>query len=210
MRLAELDAVTIDGYGTLLRLADPVPPLVEALRKHGFERGAVSVRAAFSAEVAYYGPRAVLGRDPESLAALRHDCTRVFLEDAHVSLEPGSFVDDFMSSIVFELEPGSIEVVAGLRGRGIDLAVVSNWDIGLHEHLELLGAASLFSTIVTTAEAGAPKPDPAVFRLALARLGVGPERALHVGDEDADEAGALAAGMRFTRAPLVNVLESRT
>jgi putative hydrolase of the HAD superfamily len=67
--------------------------------------------------------------------------------------------------------------------------------------------ASLFSAIVTTAEAGAPKPEPGVFRLALERLRVEPARALHVGDEPGDESGARAAGMRFAPAPLTSAFE---
>jgi HAD superfamily hydrolase (TIGR01549 family) len=60
----------------------------------------------------------------------------------------------------------------------------------------------LFSAVVTSAEAGAAKPDPAVLQLALERLRVEPARALHVGDEDEDEQGAAAAGVRFAPAPL--------
>ena len=92
-----------------------------------------------------------------------------------------------MGAIAFEPMPGAIETVAGLRARGLELAVVSNWDVGLAEHLQRIDAASFFSAIVTSAEAGAAKPDPAVFQLALERLGVQPGRALHVGDEPEDE-----------------------
>ena len=207
MRFAELDAVTVDGFGTLVRLVDPVPSLDRALRVLGVEREAEVVREAFAAEVAYYRPQAVSGRDPESLAALRLECTRVFLEAAGAEVEPGSFVGSFMDAITFEAMPGAIETVAGLRARGLELAVVSNWDVGLAEHLERIGAASLFSAVVTSAEAGAAKPDPAVFLLALERLGVEPARALHVGDEAADEEGAGAAGMRFAHAPLATAFE---
>jgi putative hydrolase of the HAD superfamily len=207
MRFAELDAVTVDGFGTLVRLVNPVPSLDRALRVLGIEREAEVVREAFAAEVAYYRPQAVSGRDPESLAALRLECTRVFLEAAGAEVEPGSFVGSFMDAIAFETMPGAIETVAGLRARGLELAVVSNWDVGLAEHLERIGAASLFSAVVTSAEAGAAKPDPAVFRLALERLGVEPARALHVGDEAADEEGARAAGMRFAHAPLATAFE---
>ena len=160
------------------------------------------MHSAFAAEVAYYRPEAVRGRDRESLALLRCDCTRVFLEAAGADLEPESFVDAFMASIRFEAIPGAIETLEELRGRGLDLAVVSNWDVGLAEHLERIGAGHLFSAIVTSAEAGAAKPDPAAFRLALERLRVEPARTLHVGDEDEDEQGAAAAGMRFAPAPL--------
>jgi putative hydrolase of the HAD superfamily len=208
MRFAELDAVTVDGFGTLVRLVDPVPALDRALRGLGVERDAGVVRDAFAAEVDYYRPEAVRGCDPESLAALRLECTRVFLEAAGAEVEPRAFVGSFMGSIAFEPMPGALEAVSDLRARGLELAVVSNWDIGLAEHLERIGAASLFSAIVTSAEAGAAKPDPAVFRLALERLGVEAGRALHVGDEPADETGAAAAGMRFAHAPLATAFES--
>src|SRR4051794_38382822 len=202
MRFADLDAVTVDGYGSLVRLRDPVPLFLEQLGSRGVESTAEAVTAGFAAEVAYYRPNALLGCDADSLAALRLECTRIFLEGAGVELAPESFVEGFMASIVMEPIEGAFETVRGLRARGLEVAVVSNWDIGLTEQLERLGVASLFTSIVTTAEAGAPKPEPAVFRLALERLGVEAARALHVGDEPGDEDGARAAGMRFAPAPL--------
>ncbi len=207
MRFADLDAVTVDGYGTLVTLLDPVPSLVGALAERGVERDREAVRAAFAAEVGYYRPQSLRGRDRESLARLRLDCTAVFLQAAEADLDPGSFVDAFMASIRFEPIPGALEALASLRARGIDLAVVSNWDVGLEEHLERLGAARLFSTIVTSAEAGAAKPDPAAFRIALDRLGADPARAVHVGDEPEDAEGAAAAGMGFVAAPLATAFE---
>ena len=112
-----------------------------------------------------------------------------------------------MDSIVMEPIERAFEVVRALRARGLEVAVVSNWDIGLIEQLERLGVASLFTAIVTTAEAGAAKPEPAVFRLALEKLGVDAKRALHVGDEPGDEDGAGAAGMHFAPAPLATAFE---
>jgi putative hydrolase of the HAD superfamily len=180
-----------------------VPSLVRSLAERGVDRDPELVRAAFRAEVAYYRPEAVRGRDAASLARLRCDCTGVFLEAAGAALQAESFVDDFMAAIRFEAVPGAIETLEQLRGRGIALAVVSNWDVGLPEHLGRIGADRLFSAVVTSAEAEAAKPDPAAFRLALERLEVEPARALHCGDEDEDEQGAAAAGMRFAAAPLV-------
>jgi putative hydrolase of the HAD superfamily len=202
MRFAELDAVTVDGFGTLVRLEDPVPLFRRELAARGVDCSGDAIRAGFSAEVAYYRPNALLGRDPETLAALRLECTRIFLEGAGAELEPESFVGAFMDSIVMEPIEGAFELVRALRARGLELAVVSNWDIGLTEQLERLGVASLFTAIVTTAEAGAPKPEPAVFRLALEKLGVEAGRALHIGDEPGDEDGARAAGMQFAPTPL--------
>ena len=95
MRFADLDAVTVDGYGTLLTLLDPVPSLVESLAERGVDRDPEVVASAFAAEVAYYRPEAVRGRDAESLAELRRDCTGVFLLAADTHLEPEAFVDSF-------------------------------------------------------------------------------------------------------------------
>jgi putative hydrolase of the HAD superfamily len=197
-RLGELDAVTIDAYGTLVTLLDPVPALREALAERGVERSPERIRDAFQAEVAYYTPRS----HEQPLDDLRHRCVDVFLEAADARLAAHEFVAPFIGAIVFEPLPGAVEAVTKLRAHGLALAVVSNWDETLPERLRLFDV----DTIATSAEAGEPKPSPAVFRLALERLGVRPERALHVGDSPADEAGARAAGLRFVPAPLENVL----
>jgi putative hydrolase of the HAD superfamily len=71
---------------------------------------------------------------------------------------------------------------------------VSNWDCTLSDVLAEAGIA--IPTVVDSATAGAPKPDPRIFHEALARLGVEPSRALHVGDTpEADGDGARAAGI---------------
>jgi putative hydrolase of the HAD superfamily len=207
MRFAELDAVTVDGYGTLLHLTDPIPRLLCALTDHGVEVAGESVAAAFGAEVAHYRPLAHTGRDPASLAALRLECVSVFLDALGDPLEPDAFVDDFIAALVFAPLAGAADTVARLRGAGLQLAVVANWDCALSGHLEAAGLLELFDTVVTSARAGVAKPDPAIFELALSELGVDAERALHVGDEPIDEEGALAAGLAFLPAPLSTAFE---
>jgi putative hydrolase of the HAD superfamily len=82
------------------------------------------------------------------------------------------------------------------RQRGLKLAVVSNFDSRLPGLLEGLELAALVDTVVVSSSAGAAKPDPAPFRLALEALGVEPQEAWHVGDSEEDAAGAAAAGLR--------------
>lgn len=54
----------------------------------------------------------------------------------------------------------------------------------------------LLDGVVTSAEAGAPKPDGAVFERALALAGVERDAALHIGDSvDEDVLGARRAGI---------------
>jgi len=201
----DVEAVTIDAYGTLVTLDDPVPRLRAALRAHGVERGGEEVAQAFAAEVEHYLPRSHEGNDEATLALLRRDCAGVFLEAAGADLAPEAFVDDFMRSLRFRPLAGAVGACERLAAAGLRLAVVSNWDVGLHEHLAGLGLDRLVDAVVTSAEAGAPKPDPRIWRLALERLGT--ERAVHVGDSDADAEGARAAGLRFEAAPLAEAAE---
>jgi HAD superfamily hydrolase (TIGR01509 family) len=206
MRFADLDAVTLDAFGTLLTLIDPVPELEESLRAQGIACSAERITAGFDAEGEYYKPRSLDGRDEASLAALRLECTRVFLENAGVDLDPAEFVDAYIEAQRFELLPGAAEAVASLRRRGLALAVVGNWDLTLPGHVAALGLDGL--PVVTSAAAGAAKPDPRPFRLALDELAVRPERALHIGNEEADELGARATGMHFALAPVGAALEA--
>ena len=84
-----------------------------------------------------------------------------------------------------------------LRAGGARLAVVSNWDVSLHDVLERTAPARrCVDAVVISAELGVAKPDPAIFRAALERLGASAAEAIHVGDSvEADVAGARAAGL---------------
>ena len=85
MRPADLDAVTIDAYGTLVELADPVPALTEGLRALGVECDADTVKQAFAKEVAYYRGRSHEGRDdathPEAIGQCRRTSERAGAEN---------------------------------------------------------------------------------------------------------------------------------
>lgn len=202
-----LDAVTVDAFGTLVVLEDPVERLRLELAARGVERDADTVRRAFRAEAAYYRPRSLRGHDADGLALLRHECVRVFLAAADADLDAVDFVPAFLDSIVFSLAEGAHEALAALRSAGLSLACVANWDISLHDHLARLDISDRFDTVLASADVGAEKPDPRIFTHALARLGVRAERALHVGDENVDRAGAAAAGLAFEPVPLATLPE---
>ena len=207
--LAGLDAVTIDAYGTLLELCDPVPALVGALARHGAPRDAAAVERALAAEGRHYRAIAERARDAASLDGVRRECAAVFLEAVGADLDAADFAGEFVAALVFEPIAGARETVELLRRRGLRLAVVANWDFGLHEHLARTGLAALFDAVVVSAEVGARKPHPLPFRVALERLGAAPGRSLHVGDDAVDDAGARAAGMRFAWAPLETLCSRR-
>ena len=210
-RLADLDAVTLDANGTLVELADPVPELVRLLREHGVERTADAVRRAFAAEGRVYAGRAALAHRHDAFAAMQRECTGVFLAEAGVdTIDPSDFTPLYVGAMEFAPAPGVAEALARLQRCGLELAVVANFDLTLRGRLEELRLDSWFTTIVTPADAGAAKPERRIFELALERLAVAPERALHIGDGAVDEEGAAAAGMHFEWAPVPVAIERWT
>jgi HAD superfamily hydrolase (TIGR01509 family) len=202
VKAAELDAVTLDAHGTLVRMLDPVPTLVEALAALGVERKPEAVLAGFRTEAAHYVPRASEGRDEESLAGLQRDSARVFLDAVDVDLDAEEFAPVYVGAIRFEPIPGVVDSLRRLRALGLSLGVVGNWDLTLHRHLRELGLDHFFAAVVHAA--GKPAPDGLLQ--GLAELGVAPARALHIGDDEVDERAARAAGMRFAPAPVADAV----
>jgi 2-haloalkanoic acid dehalogenase type II len=94
-------------------------------------------------------------------------------------------------------DPESRPVLQALRRR-YRLALISNFDHPPHVHrvLKECGLGDAFDAIIVSAEVGVKKPDPEIFRMALARTGVEPGSAVHVGDTDEDVRGAVRAGIR--------------
>jgi HAD superfamily hydrolase (TIGR01509 family) len=198
IRAADLDAVVIDAYGTLMTLIDPTAALVDVLSEHGLRRPVEVVRAGVEAEIAYYAPRASEGRDAQSLAQLQRECARVFLEAVDGELDPGDFAPIYARALRFRELPGVKSSLEHLRALGLTLAVVGNWDLTLRDRLAEVGLERYFDCILHAA--GKPAPDG--LQRALAELAVEPQRALYIGDTADDERAARAAGMQFAPAPV--------
>ena len=186
--MAVPQAVLLDALGTLVELEPPWVHLAEALGVHPDERLVGAVRA----EMDYYRDHSHEGRDPDSLAELRARCAAV-LSDA---LGRPISVETMMSAIRFRAFPDAAPALAELRGLGLTLVCVSNWDVSLPEVLERCGLGGALDGAVSSAEAGARKPDPAIFAPALELARCAPEEALYVGDTPAEDlAAASAAGI---------------
>ena len=83
-----------------------------------------------------------------------------------------------------------------LRSRSLVLGLISNMNRNGDELAASLGLDGHLDFAVTSGEAGAEKPDPAIFRAALERAGVEPSEAVHVGDQlTSDVDGARGAGI---------------
>ncbi len=100
-----------------------------------------------------------------------------------------------------DLSPGTARAVRELAARGVSLGIVSNTGrtpgVILRKVLGRHGLLAYFGAISYSDEVGVRKPEAEIFRLTLARAGVGPSEAVHIGDNpDADVVGAQSIGMR--------------
>ena len=185
-------AVFIDALGTMVRL-DPPWERVDPEAVAGVDPAVL--RGAFRAEMALYRDSAHTARDAASLAALRERCAELIAERIGRPFPVATLMD----AIRFEPYSDAPAALRDLRESGLALVCVSNWDCSLPEALERVGLGPMLDGVVTSAGAGARKPDPAIFAAALEIAGCGPSEALHVGDSDEDEVAAAAAGIAFLR-----------
>ncbi len=183
-------AVFLDALGTLVELEPPWVSLRELVPAKVSDERLV---AALRAEMAYYREHAHEGRDEASLAELRERCAAIVSGKLDFEIT----VDELVDAIRFSAYPDAAPALGALRDRGLRLIAVSNWDCALPRVLERCGIERMLDGVVTSAGAGARKPDPAIFEAALELAGCEAGEALHVGDTaEEDVAGARAAGIR--------------
>jgi putative hydrolase of the HAD superfamily len=93
--------------------------------------------------------------------------------------------------------PDALATLRELRARGIALALVTNGRTDTQAaKVSRLGLEPLLDATLISESEGLRKPDRRIFERALARIGVAPAHAWHVGDHPiADVAGAHAAGL---------------
>ena len=196
--------ITLDAFGTLVELERPAPWLVSELHARGVDVDEAQAAAALRDEMTYYLAHHDRGVDAESLALLRSRCAAVLgagLARAGVplgDLPADALRDALLAALRFRPYDDVPPALAELRAAGHRLVVVSNWDVSLHDMLRTTGLGTLVDGAISSAEAGARKPDPAIFRRALALAGGAAERhpPLHAGDSlELDVAGARAAGL---------------
>ncbi len=98
------------------------------------------------------------------------------------------------------LRLGAAELLSTLKAQGRKLGLISNtmWPGSAHHaDLERFGLAEYLDVEIYSADAGAWKPSPNIFNLALDRLGSAAERTIFVGDNPVDDiTGAHNAKLR--------------
>jgi putative hydrolase of the HAD superfamily len=195
---AALDAVLLDAGGVLV---DPDWGRVAGvLAAHGVEVPAAALAAAEpKAKWTIDRPEHVNGVDDTRRAFLYYD---LVLAGAGYGrpVPPAAWTavraEHARANLWRRVLPGVPEALGRLRAAGLKLAVVSNANGTAPRLLDEVGLARLVDTILDSQIEGVEKPDPEIFRRALARIEVRADRAVHVGDlYQIDVLGARAAGV---------------
>lgn len=181
--------------GTLLRLDRPVERMRGSLAARGMVISEEQAVKALTAEVREYRAGHLTGVDNLSVTALRHRCADAFRAELPPGLDHDRAYSVLMGLLRFQVLGDSKASLSRLRDAGIRVAIVSNWDSSLDGAMLAVGLRSLVDVVVSSAEVGAAKPDPAALVLALDRLGVAASDAVMIGDHDVDLRAAGALGM---------------
>jgi putative hydrolase of the HAD superfamily len=209
-------AIAFDVGDTLIvRRRDVAGAVCEVLARHGHAPGQDVIAGLIPEMNRYAGTlitNVAMHADQRALTEANHEKYRFLLRRLGVASggeAPGgeALPEDAVDLMAREIQSvydradawaqveGAAETLAGLKGSGIKLAVISNWTDNMESILEGLGLAGYFDTIAVSAACGLYKPHPAIFRLAAECLGAEPFECLHVGDSIVyDVGGSLAAG----------------
>jgi HAD superfamily hydrolase (TIGR01509 family) len=94
------------------------------------------------------------------------------------------------------VDPDAAAALEHTRAAGLRTAVISNSNGTIRTLLERLHLLPLIDVVLDSGEEGVEKPNPEIFRRALARTGVAPHEAVYIGDLYAiDITGAESAGL---------------
>ncbi len=196
--VADIEAVALDVYGTLIDFGEPqfIQVMAEICDRQGFQADAADMWRRFlrvARSLHSENTHRPLFRRYQEAWIIEFE--RVFRqlglngdpEDAALYMK-----EKLANAPAFAEAPLTIEA---LRPR-YRLAILSNADDDFLERC-LEGNGLHFDIIVSSERAGAVKPDPAIFHYLALSLELAPERILYVGDSPIpDVLGGKQAGLR--------------
>jgi putative hydrolase of the HAD superfamily len=181
-------ALILDFGGVLVTMPHDSPSARRLAAKLGVEPGQLMAE--------------LLGSDDWDRALLGEITAEEY--DRRLHQRFGLVYDDRQPSIIFRwfadetLSHELLELAASLRRPpDFQVAVLSNASTDLEQQIlsEKLGILHRFDLVINSAREGVKKPDPAIYHLALERLGVAPHEAVFVDDMPANVAAAAALGI---------------
>lgn len=201
-------AIFFDWYNTLAQYDPPLESLhVEACRSYGINLDPEMLRVGLAEADKYIYEENVReklnSRSPKERVEIFTCYEDKALSKAGANVPRGMAlpiymkVRDMRTKAKFALYSDVLPTMAKLRIMSVTTGLISNIEEDISGFVANLGLKQSVDFIVTPREAHAEKPNPQIFKHALARANVAPSEAVHVGDQYyVDVIGARDAGIQ--------------
>lgn len=190
-RLAPIDAVVFDAYGTLFDVNSAA-----ARCRDGLGRQAEAFSATWRRkQLKYSWLRSLMGAHADfwqlTAEALDYACERHTVTDGSLRQR---LLETYRELSAYPEVPAMLRAI---RGTGFKMAILSNGAPAmLQAAVEAAGLAVQFDHVLSVESVGVFKPHPSVYQLAVDRLGLAAARICFVSSNGWDIAGAAHFGFR--------------
>jgi putative hydrolase of the HAD superfamily len=201
--------IFFDAVGTLFGIKGSVGEIYgEIASKHGVVVSSQEIDNAFSKAFSQASPLAFAGLDSLNIPQQEYQWWYGIAESV---FEQVGILDKFKNFELFfqelyvyfatkkpwELYLDTINTLEKWQQNQVELGIISNFDTRIYQVLELLKIKPYFTSITISSEVGSAKPDPIIFKTALAKHNCSPEQAWHIGDSlNEDYQGAKSVGIK--------------
>ena len=156
--------------------------------------------SVYNATLAHFGHAAISRGDFDAIYGNGTEADRaMYMPERTVREIDAAYARFFVDRLdAMCVNPEAAGVLGALRAAGVRTALATNTNRPLADRiLSLAGLAPLLDAVASADEAGAGKPDPAVVRLASARVQVPLAECVFVGDSKYDAEAARRAPVAF-------------
>lgn len=195
--MTPLSGVLFDWRGTLVTVLDPRDWAREALNLLGRP-------ADDGATAALWGAIRSAAGHPDRLAAPDCDTSMATHRRTYYDVFTDAGLDAELADALYAVESDpsfnefaldAAPTIRRLAAAGMKVGVVSDIHFDLRPSFAAQGLDDSIDAFVLSYEHGVQKPDPAIFEIALEKLGTTPQETLMVGDRASHDGAAVAMGI---------------
>jgi len=202
-----IKAIFFDWFNTLARYEPPREELhSQVLHEFGIEVSPDKVRRGILVADRYiFGENAlspVEKRSPEEKAKVYYRYQDITLTEIGVKVDKELILKimkrarQLFEKVSFALFDDTLSTLKTLKEQNLILGSITNLAEDMKPIFRKLGLEPYLDFAITSQDAGADKPNPAIFLAALDRAGVKASEAIHVGDQyKIDVVGARGVGI---------------
>lgn len=135
--------------------------------------------------------------DLDEGVTLPHEYWNLVARDAGVLWSPAQLQQLWAADIRgwISVEPGTVELIAALHAGGTRVALLSNAGFDYGDPFRHSPMARFFERMFVSAEMGMIKPDPEIYRVAAAELGIMLEQMVFIDNKKINVDAAVALGV---------------